>query len=99
MTFLDRYLGKYYDKIQHCLGSMLLILILSYFTTLWWTILGTFVCGIVKELIDCYAFHEYFEKGMPVYGYHWDWAHFDWNDILANSIGIALATGLILWRG
>jgi len=55
--------------------------------------------GIVKEIIDCYALHEYFEKGMPVYGYHWDWAHFDWNDILANSIGIALATGLILWRG
>ena len=78
MTILDKYLGRYYDKIQHCLGSMLLVLILSHFVTLSLTILLSMVCGIAKEIID----------------WHWDWY-----DILANSTGIALAAGLIWWRG
>ena len=82
MTLLDKYLGRYYDKIQHCLGSMLLVLIGYFFSHrkwLGWILLSIFLIGFLKEiLID----------------------HFlDWYDILANSTGIALAAGLIWWRG
>ena len=49
-----------WDKFQHCLGSLLLTLILWYFIG-WWTVLLVFLIGLGKEIKDYFTEGSYCE--------------------------------------
>ena len=94
MTILDRYLGSYYDKFEHAIGCAFVVLAGVYVLPLGYCMILAFAAGIVKELIDCWAWElAWDENEHPVYeNGKWRWWWFDWKDILANSVGIALAS-------